>query len=193
MAAPGIPLPGRAGGCTVPQNSAVPGAVYLLGRSGGISRRRGRSAAAAVSRRWCRRAGLISRWRRSRGRVRRGRCRGRRIGRAWRGRLLLRAGCQGQCAQAQYEKAAIHKITSLYVVGKSRRGSFTVPGGTQRTVASGVPLQNGTRGRAATPQAGELTSWRRRAFSSWPGLSDGTCRTSPDKSCRDGSCYHLYP
>ena len=51
--------------------------------------------------------------------------------------------CLEQAAKAS---ALIHRrrrlrfidITSLYV-GVGRRGSFTVPGGTQRTVASGVP------------------------------------------------------
>ena len=38
-----------------------------------------------------------------------------------------------------------------------------------------------------------ITSWRLRASSSWPGPWGGSCQKSPDKSCRDGSCYHPYP
>src|SRR4051812_43358616 len=49
--------------------------------------------------------------------------------------------------QATRAKALMHKRIKLRFMGhltvyrEGRRGSFTVPGGTQRTVASGVPLQ----------------------------------------------------
>ena len=58
--------------------------------------------------------------------------------------------------QATSASALMHNRIRLRFMGhltvcrEGRRGSFTVPGGTQRTVASGVPLQQG-RGRKLRP------------------------------------------
>lgn len=67
--------------------------------------------------------------------------------------------CLEQATRARllmHSKRRLRFIGHLTVCLECRRGSFTVPGGTQRTVASGVPLRWGP-GRQATPQAnGEL-------------------------------------
>jgi hypothetical protein len=49
-----------------------------------------------------------------------------------------------------HSKIRLRFIGHLTVCRECRRGSFTVPGGTQRTVASAVPLQEG-RGRQLRP------------------------------------------
>ena len=52
-----------------------------------------------------------------------------------------------------HSKIRLRFIGHLTVFRECRRGSFTVPGGTQRTVARGVPLQLRTRGENARPAA----------------------------------------
>ena len=63
--------------------------------------------------------------------------------------------CLEQATSARalmHSKIKLRFIGHLTVCRECRRGSFTVPGGTQRTVASAVPLQQEYKGAEATPR-----------------------------------------